>query len=120
MSAIERRKLMGDDKEDIRGKILRSEELVSYQEGSIVSRTIVQKKTGTVTVFGFDKGQNLSEHTAPFDALISLLDGEAEITIGDTCHNLCAGDMIILPANVPHAVNAKKRFRMLLTMIRTE
>ncbi len=105
---------------DIRGKILKVEELVSYQDGSVVSRAIVQKKTGTVTLFAFDKGQHLSEHTAPFDALISILDGSAEIRIGGTPHHLSAGDMIILPSGIPHAVNATERFRMLLAMIRSE
>ncbi len=111
---------MEEDREDIRGIILKSEELVSYQEGAIVSRTIVQKKTGTITLFAFGEGQSLSEHTAPFDALISILDGEAAITIGEKEHHLSSGDMIILPADVPHAVLAKRQFRMLLAMIRSE
>lgn len=111
---------MDNNGEDIRGKILKSEELVSYQDGSVVSRAIVQKKTGTVTLFAFDKGQRLSEHTAPFDALISILDGSAEIRIGGTPHHLSAGDMIILPSGIPHAVEATERFRMLLAMIRSE
>jgi quercetin dioxygenase-like cupin family protein len=111
---------MEESREDIRGIILKSEELVSYQEGAVVSRTIVQKKTGTITLFAFGEGQSLSEHTAPFDALISILDGEAAITIGEKEHHLSCGDMIILPADVPHAVLAKRQFRMLLAMIRSE
>lgn len=111
---------MVDNAEDIRGKILKAEDLVSYQDGSVVSRAIVQKKTGTVTLFAFDKGQYLSEHTAPFDALITILDGSAEIRVGGTPHHLSAGDMIILPSGIPHAVNATERFRMLLAMIRSE
>ena len=105
---------------DIRGRVLRPEEMVSYQEGSVVSRSIVQKKAGTVTLFAFEEGQRLSEHTAPFDALVSVLDGRAEIRIGGTPHHLSAGEMIILPAGVPHALEAIERFRMLLVMIRTE
>jgi quercetin dioxygenase-like cupin family protein len=92
---------------------------VSYQEGSIVSREIVGKKTGTVTVFAFDEGQGLSEHTAPFDALVYILDGEAEILISGRTHNPKEGEMIIMPANEPHALKAIKRFKMLLIMIRS-
>jgi len=111
---------MNEDNEDIRGRILKAEELVDYQDGSIVSRTIVKKKEGTITLFAFDEGESLSEHTAPFDALISILDGEAIIKIADDEHHLVAGDMIVLPALIPHAVMARKRFRMLLAMVRTE
>jgi len=92
---------------------------VSYQEGSIVSREIVGKKTGTVTVFAFDEGQGLSEHTAPFDALVYILDGEAEILVSGKAYNPKAGVMIIMPANEPHALKAIKRFKMLLIMIRS-
>jgi quercetin dioxygenase-like cupin family protein len=111
---------MNENNEDIKGRILKAEELVAYQDGSIVSRTIVQKKEGTITLFAFDEGESLSEHTAPFDALISILDGEAIIKIANDENHLTVGDMIVLPALVPHAVKAKKRFRMLLAMIRTE
>jgi quercetin dioxygenase-like cupin family protein len=83
-----------------------------------VSRTVIDKKTGSVTLFSFDEGQGLSEHTAPFDALVSLLDGEAEISISGTPFRLGEGQMIIMPANQPHALKAVKRFKMLLTMIR--
>ncbi len=93
--------------------------LVEYQVGSIVSREVVKKPTGTVTVFAFDAGQGLSEHTAPFDALVYLLDGEAEITIGREPIAAKAGDMITMPANQPHALKAVKRFKMLLVMIRS-
>jgi quercetin dioxygenase-like cupin family protein len=92
---------------------------VSYQEGSIVSREIVGKKTGTVTVFAFDQGQGLSEHTAPFDALVHILDGEAEIHISGKTYNPKAGEMIIMPANEPHSLKAITRFKMLLIMIRS-
>ena len=92
--------------------------LLDYQEGSIVSRKIVDKKEGTITVFAFDAGQNLSEHTTPFDALIQLVEGQGVITIGGKDHNLSAGESIIMPATIPHAVTAKDRFKMILTMIR--
>ena len=92
--------------------------LVDYQDGSVVSREVIKKKTGTVTVFAFDEGQGLSEHTAPFDALVYLLDGEAEIVISGKPFRLQAGEMIIMPASEPHALKAVKRFKMMLTMIR--
>jgi quercetin dioxygenase-like cupin family protein len=93
-------------------------DLVAYQTGSVVSRIILKKTSGNVTVFAFDRGQSLSEHTAPFDALVHILDGAAEITVGGTVHDLRAGDMILMPANVPHALKANERFKMALTMIR--
>jgi quercetin dioxygenase-like cupin family protein len=93
-------------------------ELVAYQAGAVVSRQIVKKKTGTVTVFAFDKAQGLSEHTAPFDALAQVLDGVAEITIGGVPHRLGKDEMILMPANVPHALKAVERFKMMLVMIR--
>ena len=94
-------------------------DLAAYQRGSVVSRTLIDKKAGTVTLFSFDEGQGLSEHTAPFDALVYLLDGEAEISISGKPFHLKNGDMIIMPANQPHALKAVKRFKMLLTMIRS-
>jgi len=94
-------------------------DLVSYQEGSVVSRTLIDKKTGTLTLFAFAEGQGLSEHTAPFDALVYLLDGEAEITISGRAFNLREGEMIIMPANEPHALKAIKKFKMMLVMIRS-
>lgn len=94
-------------------------DLADYQEGSVVSRTIVDKKTGTVTFFAFDEGQGLSEHTAPFDALVYLLDGEAEIIISGTRYLLRGGEMVVMPANQPHALKAVKKFKMILTMIRS-
>ncbi len=93
-------------------------ELVNYQNGSIVSRTIVNRKAGTITLFAFDQGQSLSEHTTPFDAVAHVLEGEAEITISGQAFHLSAGEMILMPANQPHAVNAIQRFKMLLTMIK--
>jgi quercetin dioxygenase-like cupin family protein len=92
--------------------------LVDYQDGSVVSKEIIKKATGTVTLFAFDKGQGLSEHTAPFDAFIYILDGNAEITIAGSKHNLKSGETIIMPANKPHSLNAVNRFKMLLVMIK--
>ncbi len=94
--------------------------LVSYQPRSVVSRTIISDRAGTVTLFAFDQGEGLSEHTAPYDALLHLLEGEAEITISGKKSRLERGDAIILPAGKPHAVRASKRFKMLLTMIRSK
>lgn len=93
--------------------------LVDYQDGSVVSHTIINKKTGTVTLFAFDEGQGLSEHTAPFDALVFLLDGEAEVAISGKSIRLKEGEMVIMPANKPHALKAVKKFKMVLTMIRS-
>jgi quercetin dioxygenase-like cupin family protein len=95
-------------------------DLAGYQDGSIVSRILMKKKAGTVTMFAFDKGQILSEHTTPYDALVQLLDGQAEFTVGGKPHVIAAGDIILLPANIAHAVKALDRFKMVLTMIRSE
>jgi quercetin dioxygenase-like cupin family protein len=95
-------------------------DLVAYQKGSVVSRTIIDKKAGTVTLFSFGEGQGLSEHTAPFDALVYLLDGEAEISISGKPFHLREGEMTIMPANQPHALKAVGRFKMLLVMIRSQ
>lgn len=94
-------------------------ELVQYQDGSIVSREVVRKPTGTVTVFAFDAGQGLSEHTAPFDALVFILDGAAEITVAGRPVTARAGEMVTMPANQPHALKAVQRFKMLLVMIKS-
>jgi quercetin dioxygenase-like cupin family protein len=93
--------------------------LIDYQNSAVVSREIIKQKTGTVTVFAFDEGQGLSEHTAPFDALVYLLDGEAEITISGKPFHVKQGEMIIMPANEPHALKAIQKFKMLLIMIRS-
>ena len=93
--------------------------LIDYQDGSVVSREIIRKSTGTVTLFAFDQGQGLSEHTAPFDALVFILDGQAEITISGQAYNLTEGQMIILPVNEVHALKAISKFKMLLVMIRS-
>lgn len=99
-------------------EVLRLKDLVSYQENSIVSRTIIDKEVGTVTLFAFDEGQGLSEHTAPFDAMVYVIEGEVEITISGKPYHLKEGDMIVMPANEPHALKALKKFKMLLIMIR--
>lgn len=92
---------------------------VDYQDGAVVSKTLIDKKTGTLTLFAFGKGQGLSEHTAPYDAFVNVLDGEADVTVsGQTCR-VKAGEMIILPANQPHALQAVTNFKMMLVMIRT-
>jgi len=93
-------------------------ENVTYAIGSVVSKTLLKKDTGNITLFSFDKGQGLSEHTSPFDAVVYIIDGEAEITIGGDPHTVEAGQMLIMPADVPHALHALEQFKMLLTMIR--
>jgi len=92
---------------------------IDYQNGSVVSKEIIKGKTGNVTLFAFDKGQGLSEHTAPFDAMVYVIDGQAEITISDKTYNPEAGEFIIMPANEPHSLNAAKRFKMMLVMIKS-
>ena len=94
-------------------------DFVSYQKGSVVSKTLIERKTGTVTLFAFDKGQALSEHKAPYDALVCVLDGEAEISIGGEPVLVKAGEMLIMPADIPHALKAVAPFKMMLTMIRS-
>ncbi len=93
---------------------------VNYQEGSVVSREIIKKPTGTITIFAFDEGQGLSEHTTPFDALVYVLDGGVEIKIAGKPYSLKQGEMIIMPANQPHALKAVKRFKMMLVMIKSQ
>ena len=93
-------------------------EMVAYQNGSIVSKEIIKKDTGTVSLFAFDKGQGLSEHTAPFDAIVQVLDGTANIRISGKDHSVSQGEFIIMPANEPHALNADTPFKMMLVMIK--
>jgi quercetin dioxygenase-like cupin family protein len=93
-------------------------DLVAYQDGAVVSRTILKKGTGSVTLFAFDAGQGLSEHTVPYEALVCVLEGEAEVAIAGVAHRLSQGDAVVLPANRPHALLAVRRFKMMLTMIR--
>ena len=104
---------------DLIGRTVGMAGLVDYQEGSIVSRTVIERETGTVTLFAFGEGQGLSEHTAPYDALVCVLDGAARITIGSDEHEVSAGEMLIMPADVPHALHADQPFKMMLVMIRS-
>jgi quercetin dioxygenase-like cupin family protein len=104
--------------EDLKARAIALAGLVSYQDGAIVSREIVSRPTGTVTAFAFDRGQQLSEHTAPFDAMVIDLDGEADIAIGGKANRVRSGEMIIMPAGIPHALLAATRFKMLLVMIK--
>ncbi|HEY6958915.1 MAG TPA: cupin domain-containing protein [Candidatus Limnocylindria bacterium] len=97
---------------------LRLADLVTYAEGSVVSRTIAQEKAATLTLFAFDAGQELSEHTTPFDAYLEVLDGEVDLVIGGKAVTARSGEVVLMPAGVPHAVNAARRFKMLLTMVR--
>jgi quercetin dioxygenase-like cupin family protein len=103
---------------ELAGKVVNLARLLDYQEGGVVSRTVIDKKTGTVTVFAFDEGQGLSEHAAPFDALVYVLDGEALITVAGVESRVVAGEMLIMPADKPHSLRAAKRFKMMLVMIR--
>ena len=100
------------------GKGQRLADLVEYSKDSIVSKTILDKSAGTITLFAFDKGQKLSEHTAPYDAVVQVLDGHSQLTIDGQDKHVTAGEIIIMPGNVPHAVTAQEKFKMLLTMIR--
>jgi quercetin dioxygenase-like cupin family protein len=104
--------------DDLTTRPVRLSELVDYQASTVVSREIIRKQTGTVTLFAFDQEQGLSEHTAPFDALVYIVDGEAEINISGKKHSLKTGEMIIMPANKPHALKARQKFKMLLVMIK--
>jgi quercetin dioxygenase-like cupin family protein len=109
---------MKDVNESLLSKALKMATMADYQEGSVVSRTIIDKKVGTITLFAFAQGQGLSEHVAPYDAFVYILDGQAEITISGKVLNLVQGEMVIMPANEPHALKAVKPFKMLLVMIR--
>ncbi|MFC1703279.1 cupin domain-containing protein [Candidatus Omnitrophota bacterium] len=108
------------DARDLKGKVLKFVDLIGYQDGSVVSRTIIDKKIGTVTVFAFDKGEGLSEHTAPFDALVDVIDGEAEVVISGNALQVKAGESVIMPANKPHSLRAVEKFKMVLVMIRAK
>ena len=103
---------------DLLGKHLKMSELISFQEGSIVSRTLIDKPVGTVTLFAFDAGQGLSEHAAPYDAMVHILEGEVELTLSGILHSMKEGDAIIMPANEAHSLKAVKPFKMILTMVR--
>jgi quercetin dioxygenase-like cupin family protein len=101
------------------GKAQEFSKMVDYSADTIVSKTVLDKPSGTITLFAFDEGQGLSEHTTPYDAVVMVLDGSAKLTIGGKAQSVCSGQIIIMPADVPHAVYAKQRFKMLLIMIRS-
>ena len=103
-----------------KGKAFNLVNHVEYAEGSVVSKTLIKKEIGNITLFAFDQGQGLSEHTAPFDAVVHILDGTAEITIGGQAQTVNTGEMLIMSANVTHALQARERFKMLLVMIRSD
>jgi len=105
--------------EGLMGQVVEMANLLEYQAGSIVSRTVIDKPTGTLTLFAFDKGQGLSEHTAPFDAMVYVLDGVAEVIIAGKPHTVKQGEMIIMPTNQPHALKAPQPFKMMLVMIKS-
>ncbi len=107
-----------EQKEFEKDRIFRFEDEVEYAEGAIVSKNVLKRETGNISLFAFDKGEGLSEHTAPFDALVQVVDGKAEIDIAGKKHMLGKGDSIIMPANIPHALKAVERYKMVLTMIK--
>ena len=108
----------GRPREELVGRVLSLKDLVAYQDGTVASRMIVFRDAGNITLFSFDRGEGLSEHTAPFEAVVTILEGECEVRIAGKPHRLKEGETIILPANVPHALSAVTRFKMMLTMIR--
>ena len=105
-------------REELVGKVMRLKDLVAYQDGTVASRMIVFRDAGNITLFSFDEGEGLSEHTAPFDAVVTILEGECEVWVAGETHRLREGETIIFPANKPHALSAVTRFKMMLTMIR--
>lgn len=110
---------MPNETKFVAAQVAKIAELIDYQSASIVSREILKGTTGKVTLFAFDQGEGLSEHTSPFDALVQILEGEAEISISGKSHNVGEGEMILMPASQPHALKALKRFKMILIMIRS-
>lgn len=109
---------MGNTPETLIGKAVDMNGLVAYASGSVVSRTLIDRKIGTITLFSFDEGQGLSEHTAPFDAFVQVIDGAADVTIAGQLHKVTSGEFIIMPANTPHSLKAVEQFKMMLVMIR--
>jgi len=101
-----------------KGKVLNFEQLIDYSDGGVISKQVLKSEAGNITLFSFDNGQGLTEHTAPYDAMVQVLDGEVEIKIGGKSHLVKKNETIIMPANIPHALFAKERFKMLLTMIK--
>lgn len=109
---------MSNTAETLIGKAIDLNGLVAYADGSVVSRTLIDRKIGTITIFTFDAGQGLSEHTAPFDAFVQVIDGSADVTIDGKIHKVASGEFIIMPANIPHSLKAVEKFKMMLVMIR--
>jgi quercetin dioxygenase-like cupin family protein len=109
---------MSESAESLIGKAVEMSGLVSYHSGSVISRTLVDRKMGTITLFSFDAGQGLSEHTVPFDAFVQIVDGVADVTIDGKIHRVSTGEFIIMPANIPHSLKAVEKFKMMLVMIR--
>ena len=107
-----------EKRNELKGTVLSLRDLVEYQDGTVASRMLINKPVGTVTLFSFDEDEGLSEHTAPYDALVTILDGECEVWLAGKTHTMKEGDTIIFPANAPHALSAVTRFKMMLTMIR--
>jgi len=105
-------------REELKGKVISLPDLVDYAEGTVASRMVINRRSGSVTIFSFDENEGLSEHTAPFDALVTILDGECEVWVAGTTSRMQAGETIIFPANVPHALSAITRFKMQLVMIK--
>ncbi|KAF5041075.1 Cupin domain protein [anaerobic digester metagenome] len=110
--------MSAESRKEIGGKVLNLPELVEYRSGTVASRMIVNNPAGSITIFSFDEGEGLSEHTAPYDAVVTILDGETEVWVDGVTHQMKAGETIIFPANVPHALSAVTPFKMSLTMIR--
>lgn len=115
---LEKPDKLGNKREELRGKVLNLKDLVEYQDGTVASRMIVNTKAGSITLFSFDEDEGLSEHIAPYDAVVTILDGECEVWVQGVTHQMKEGDTIIFPANIPHALSAITRFKMSLTMIR--
>lgn len=107
-----------ESRAELQGKVLQLADLVSYQDGTVASRMIINKPSGSITLFSFDEDEGLSEHTAPYDAVVTILDGECEVWVAGETHRMREGETIIFPANVPHALSAVTRFKMSLTMVR--
>ena len=115
---LEKPETHGKKREELRGIVLSLKDLVEYQEGTVASRMIVNTRAGSITLFSFDEDEGLSEHTAPYDAVVTILDGECEVWVQGVTYQMKEGETIIFPANIPHALSAVTRFKMSLTMIR--
>jgi quercetin dioxygenase-like cupin family protein len=105
-------------REELKGRVLKLKELVNYSDGTVASRMVINRKAGSITIFSFDENEGLSEHTAPFDAVVTILDGECEVWVAGKTHQMKEGDTIIFPANAPHALSAITKFKMSLVMIK--